>query len=142
MPRNVYCEINLHFTWHTLNNQQILTEALENRLYHYLQHRVIQEKGVFFHAVGGTANHVHLVVSVPPTLLISDWAGKLKGASAYYINHEITRRKVLEWQTGYGVVSFGTKDLEWVKRYVQRQKEHHAQGKVYERLERIDREAE
>jgi putative transposase len=142
MPRNVYHEINLHFTWHTLNDAPVLTEAIENRAHHYLQHRVLQEQGVFFHAIGGTETHVHLVVSVPPTLLISDWVGKLKGASSHYINHQIANRKLLEWQTGYGVVSFGTKDLEWVKRYVRNQKEHHAKGKVYERLERIDHDDE
>lgn len=43
----------------------------------------------------------------------------------------------LQWQAGYGVVSFGTKDLEWVKAYVRNQKEHHARGTVQERLERI-----
>jgi hypothetical protein len=43
---------------------------------------------------------------------------------------------------GYGVVSFGTKDLPWIVKYVRNQKEHHATGKIYERLERIDREGE
>ncbi|MCP9494378.1 MAG: hypothetical protein MSG64_07985 [Pyrinomonadaceae bacterium MAG19_C2-C3] len=38
----------------------------------------------------------------------------------------------------YGVVSFGTKDLEWVKQYVRNQKEHHACGQIYERLERTE----
>ena len=29
---------------------------------------------------------------------------------------------MLEWQAGYGVVSFGTKNLEWVKAYVRNQR--------------------
>jgi hypothetical protein len=45
--------------------------------------------------------------------------------------------KVLEWQTGYGVVSFGTKDLPWVQAYVRNQREHHAKGTTAERLERV-----
>jgi putative transposase len=43
----------------------------------------------------------------------------------------------VNWQTGYGIVSFGTGDLPWVKEYVQNQRQHHAQGKVIDRLERI-----
>jgi hypothetical protein len=35
------------------------------------------------------------------------------------------------------VVSFGTADLDWVKAYIRNQREHHAQGKVHDRLERI-----
>lgn len=46
---------------------------------------------------------------------------------------------VAEWQTGYGVVSFGAKDLPWVAAYIQNQREHHARGNAHGRLERITR---
>ena len=114
MPRNIYSEIHL---------------------------QIARTEGAFVHAIGGIADHVHLAVSVPPTLVISDWIGELKGAGAYYINHEICNRRVLEWQTGYGVVSFGTKDVPWVVAYIRNQKAHHAAGTVHERLERIVRES-
>ncbi len=55
----------------------------------------------------------------------------MKGASS----HEFG--KALQWQKGYGVVSFGTKDLEWVVSYVRNQKERHQTGRLSERLERI-----
>jgi REP element-mobilizing transposase RayT len=141
MPRNVYSEINLHLTWHTKSSIAVLDPVLEDRVHRYIQHRILKTQGVRFHAIGGTETHVHLGVSVLPTLLISDWLGELKGASAYYANHRIANRRVLEWQAGYGVVSFGTRDLDWVVRYILNQKEHHAQGTVYERLERIQRES-
>ncbi len=138
MPRNVYSEINLHLTWHTKQNAPVLTAEIEKRLHHYLKHRVLETPGVRFHEIGGMPDHVHLVVSVPPTLLISEWIGKLKGASAHHVNHEVADRKLLEWQTGYGVVSFGTRDLAWVVRYAQNQKQHHARGDAHARLERIE----
>jgi putative transposase len=136
--RYIYSEINLHMTWHVKENLPVLSDKIEDRLQHYLKHYVIETRGVTFHEVGGTETHVHLAVSVPPTLLLSEWIGKLKGASSFYINQEIANRKVLDWQDGYGVVSFGTGDLEWVKSYVRNQKEHHARGTTHERLERIE----
>jgi hypothetical protein len=42
---------------------------------------------------------------------------------------------VLEWQRGYGVVSFGTRNLHWARAYVENQREHHARGTLQERLE-------
>ena len=102
----------------------------------FLRHRAVDEPGVVFHGIGGTDDHVHLVATVPPTLLISEWVGRLKGASSHYINHEIANRKLLEWQTGYGVVSFGTSHLEWVLDYVRNQREHHRSGAAQQRLER------
>jgi putative transposase len=63
--------------------------------------------------------------------------GQLKGASSYEVNRRLgLRSKVLQWQSGYGVVSLGTKDIPRVKGYIQEQREHHARGTVYERLER------
>ncbi len=138
MPRNVYHEINLHMLWHTKDNARVLVDDVENRCHHDLKHRALQSPGVYVHAVDGIADHVHMAVSIRPTLLISEWIGQLKGASSFYINHEICNRKVLDWQTGYGVVSFGTKDLPCVIAYIKNQKRHHAPGQVYGRLERIN----
>ena len=88
--------------------------------------------------MGGTDDHVHIAVSVPPTLPIAEWIGRIKGASAHWVNHRIANRKLLEWRSGYGVVSFGTKDLPWVVAYVKNQRQRHANGKVYERLESVE----
>jgi hypothetical protein len=49
-------------------------------------------------------------------------------------------QKVLDWQTGYGLVSFGTKDLDWVVNYIRNQKQHHKKGTVVERLEKVGNE--
>ncbi len=93
---------------------------------------------VSVHGIGGTDDHVHLVVSVPPTLQLSVWIGELKGSSSHYINHEIANRQILHWQGGYGVVSFGSKDLQWVLAYVRNQREHHCNNGACDRLERIE----
>lgn len=140
MPRRVYSEINFHIIWHTKNNSPMITDDIEPKLYAFMKRKVLETPETIFHSVGGIADHIHIAVSVPPTIQPSDWVGKLKGASSYYVNHEITNRKVLEWQFGYGIISFGTKDLRWVIKYIENQKEHHAKGTFYERLERIDSE--
>jgi putative transposase len=138
MSQSFYSEINLHLTWHTKANLPVLTPRIEDRLYSYLQHRILETKGVILHAIGGTEDHVHVGVSVPPTLLISEWVGRLKGASSYYVNHEVARRRLLEWQRGYGVVCFPTARVDWVVRYILNQKEHHARGTTVDRLEKIE----
>lgn len=137
MARNYYSEINLHLTWHTKTSAPLLTPSVEAIVHHYLRGRCINTPGVYIHEIGGTETHVHLCVTIPPTLLISEWVGQLKGSSSHEANQKMGH-KVLDWQAGYGVVSFGTKDLEWVKRYVRNQKEHHAAGTIESRLERIE----
>jgi len=133
---STYSEINLHITWHTKRNMPLIKPEIESRLFKHLKHKIIETPDVYFHAIGGIENHIHLAVSVPPSLLISDWIGKLKGGSSYEINRD-SNNKLLEWQRGYGIVSFGTKDLDWVVAYVLNQKEHHKKGTVHKRLEKV-----
>lgn len=140
MPRRVYSEINLHITWHTKNNQPFITNQIEPHLYKFLKDKIIQTLEMFFHAIGGVSDHIHLAVSIPPTIQISDWIGKLKGASSHFINKEIANRKALEWQNGYGIVSFGTKDTKWVVKYIENQKRHHQENTTFTRLEIIETE--
>ena len=135
MSNAVYSEINLHMTWHTKSNLPMITPMIEEPLHRYLTHKIIETPGAYFHGIGGTETHIHIAASVEPNILISDWIGKLKGASAYYINHEV-KPKALEWQRGYGIVTFGTRDLKWVVDYINNQKVHHRKGTIHDRLER------
>jgi REP-associated tyrosine transposase len=137
MSRNYYAEINLHVTWHTKDSLPLLVPKVEAVTHHHLRGKCINTPGVFIHEIGGIETHVHLCLSIAPTVLISDFIGQLKGASAHEANQKLGA-KVLEWQAGYGVVSFGTGDLEWVKGYVRDQKQRHANGKVVARLEPIE----
>ena len=109
---------------------------IERCLHEYLRARALESAGVEVHAVGGIEDHVHLAVRVPPALLISDWIGDLKGASSWHINHRV-KPKTLQWQDGYGVVSFGKRSLAEVIEYIKHQKEHHEKGLTHSGLERI-----
>ena len=91
---------------------------------------------MYLHGVNGTATHVLLAVNVEPSGCISDLIGELKGACSYEMNQQ-TRYKAIEWQRGFGVVSFGRRQLPWVLDYIAKQKEHHAQGTTKHRLEQI-----
>jgi putative transposase len=105
-------------------------------------HEVLTERcratdGVILHAINGTKDHVHLAINSTPEICISDLVRILKGGSAHDVN-EVERMKRLEWQRGYGVVSFGRRNLTWVTKYIAGQKEHHAQGTIRKRLERTN----
>lgn len=139
MPRRVYSEINFHITWHTKSNMPLIKPEIESKLYQFLKQKILETPETYFHAIGGIENHIHLAVSIPPTIQPAEWIGQLKGASSHYIN-QLTTNKLLEWQHGYGILSFGTKDLKWVVNYVLNQKEHHKTGRIYKRLETIEKE--
>jgi len=138
MSHNYYSEINLHLTWHTKESLPLLTPQVQEIVYRCMRQKIINMPGAFVHEIGGIETHMHVAVSVPPTLLISEFVGQLKGASSHEVNEQLGMHGMkLQWQVGYGVVTFGTRDLEWIKEYVRNQQERHAQGRISDRLERI-----
>jgi len=136
MASHVFHEIYLHLTWHTKNSSPLLVAEFEPAVHEFLTSRCRKTNGVYFHGIGGTETHVHLAINIEPQVCISDLVGELKGSCSHAIN-KTQRFKRLEWQRGFGVVSFDKAHLDWVLRYIANQKEHHATGRIEERLERI-----
>ncbi len=136
MAGHVFHEIYLHLNWHVKDDRPTLNPDVEPLVHRMIKDRCRKIKGVYFHGIGGTETHVHLAVNIEPHVTISELVQDLKGGSSHDLNAQL-RRKELYWQRGYGMVSFGKNNLDWVLRYIASQKEHHAKGRVQDRLERI-----
>jgi len=135
MATHVFHEIYLHFNWHTQDDLPLLKPALARDSYAFIRKRCAQTEGVYFLGIGGTENHIHLVVKLEPSIAPSILIGDLKGACARAAN-KAAGRQVLRWQRGFGVVSFAKKHVKGVLAYVEKQKQHHAKGELREILER------
>lgn len=139
MSDHVFHDIFLHITWHTKNDLPLIKGDFEQAVYQFVCRRCTRARGVHLHGIGGTENHLHLALSIEPFVSISDLVGELKGASAREVNKQRSF-KALHWQRGFGVVSFGRKNLQFVLKYIEDQKEHHAKGTTRDRLERTGTE--
>ena len=73
------------------------------------------------------ADHVHLCVSIPPKLRVSEFVGYLKGKSALMVfdKHPEMGSKYNRhfWARGYYVTTVGEVSQEAVKRYITEQQE-------------------
>ena len=134
MSDHIFHDVCLHITWHTKNDEPLLREDIEQALNYFVRRRCAQTKGVVLHGIGGTKTHIHLAVNIEPFINISNFVGDIKGASSREINR-LKGFKVLYWQRGFGVVSFGWRNLPFVLEYLGKQKEHHSKGTVRDRLE-------
>ncbi len=130
----IYMEAFHHFVWATRKREHFITPDIERELYRCFRH-LCEEAHVQVHALNGLPDHVHLVVTLPPTLAPSVLMHDLKGASAHLINHLPQAKGCLYWQEGYGWLTFTQDDLPRIIRYVDRQKERHALGKLSPKLE-------
>jgi putative transposase len=77
------------------------------------------------------ADHVHLCVSIPPKLAVSEFVGYLKGKSALMIfdkHPEIGSKWDRSfWARGYYVSTVGNITEDAIKRYIQEQQEESKQ---------------
>ena len=132
-----YWKLYYHFVWGTKNRLPLIDSVLEPELYRAIVAKA-QKLGGFVHAIGGIENHIHLAVSIPPKLAPAKCIGDVKGNSSHFVNYVIKPDFEFHWQAEYGVVSFGERNLASVVRYIQNQKQHHADGSLITVLERMD----
>ena len=125
-----------HLVWATKGRQNLISLQREASFYKFIIGKA-DSLGCIIHAIGGTENHIHLVVSIPPNLAISDFVKKIKGSSTHQFNLESPpNAEKFSWQSGYGIFSLGSKQLNQAIAYVNNQKQHHAQGSTIVSLEK------
>lgn len=74
--------------------------------------------------IGGTSDHVHLLVGLKATHSIAETMRVLKGDSSRWVHEELGRTG-FAWQEGYGAFTVSRSDLASVASYVRGQEEHH-----------------
>ncbi|WP_322743741.1 IS200/IS605 family transposase [Vasconcelosia minhoensis] len=135
-----FWQLYYHLVWATKKRDALITKAHEERLYQYLRSKASKLECITY-AIGGTEDHIHLILSIPPKLSISQVVRQLKGSSSHELNQNISSSENrFGWQTEYGAFSLGKKQLHRAVEYVERQKEHHAAGSVISVLEQTNAE--
>ena len=132
-----YWKLHYHFIWGTKNRLALIDSLLEPELHRTIVAKV-QDMGGVLHAIGGTSDHIHIAVSVPPKVALAKFVGDVKGNSSHYINHVFKPDFEFYWQDEYGVLSFGEKGLAAVVRYIHNQKKHHADGMLNMAMEQMN----
>jgi REP element-mobilizing transposase RayT len=94
--------------------------------------------GGVVHAIGGVEDHVHVAVSIPPRLALSDFVGQLKGGSTHWVTHLSGHAQPFAWQQDYGALSFGKQALPKVVEYIHAQPDRHRTQQVSPAMERTE----
>ena len=125
--------LNYHIIWGTKYRNKVLSDEIEDSLKRMLLH-IAEEYGLSsVHMESGLDNHIHLLVSAPPKLSVTNIVRWLKGISARLLLQEYPELKKAYWKTSdrhlwsssYFVESIGTTNQDAIAKYVddQRRKE-------------------
>jgi len=122
MP-STYTSLHFHLVFATKHREPTIASAWRPWLHQYMGGVVRESRGIAL-SVGGVEDHVHLLVGLSPTHCLSDFMRALKSASS-------ARAKAwcsfpgFQWQEGYSAFTVSDSGLTRVKRYIERQEEHH-----------------
>ena len=119
-----FTSCHLHCVWSTKNRTPFLDSDLRERLWPYLG-GIARENKMKALAVGGVADHVHILVSLPGILSVAKAIQLLKGNSSKWIHETFPKRAFFGWQEGYGAFSIGVSGIEATTSYIRNQEEHH-----------------
>jgi REP element-mobilizing transposase RayT len=75
--------------------------------------------------IGGTANHLHLLVSQSKNIALAFLLEELKKSSSKWIKKQDASLRLFKWQDGYGAFTIGQSNVAGLKRYIELQKTHH-----------------
>ena len=76
-------------------------------------------------AIGGVADHVHILLSLPGTMSVAKAMQLLKGNSSKWIHETFPKLRTFAWQEGYAAFSLGVSGIEETRAYISNQEEHH-----------------
>jgi putative transposase len=112
-----------HLIWSTKNREPLITNELKSGIYSYI-HGIIKNHDGILLSIGGTANHVHLLVAFRFPDRYFSLVKEIKQSSTLWMNKNCRNCHFL-WQEGYGSFSVSYSTLERVIHYIKNQEEHH-----------------
>src|SRR5258708_18421135 len=118
MP-STHLSIHLHVVFSTKHRQPFVSDDWRDRLHAFLG-GAVRTAGCIPECIGGTPDHVHLLIGIRATHRLSDVMRDIKHSSSNWV-HETIGLRDFGWQDGYGAFSVAPSQRETVKAYINNQ---------------------
>lgn len=118
---HTYVSDLVHCVFSTKHRQNAIAPDKLADLWSYLG-GIARKNGFKALAIGGTENHVHILLSLPATMPLAKAMQLLKGGSSKWMNDNGGE---FAWQEGYGAFTLGISQQANTVHYINTQAEHH-----------------
>ncbi len=114
----------MHIVFSTKDRYPFIDEHIDDELFKYLggTSREMECKPII---VGGTHDHVHLLVLLSQKIALMKLIETIKSHSSNWIKTKGANYKNFYWQRGYGGFSVNPTEIEIVQKYILNQRDHH-----------------
>jgi REP element-mobilizing transposase RayT len=136
MPQS-FSAVHVHVVFSTLGRQPFLSEPEFRHEMHRILGSLSGRLGCPTVLVGGVEDHVHLLARLGREVSQSAWVKEIKRQSTTSAKE---RQPAFRWQSGFGAFSVGLAEIATVRRYIERQEEHHRVSSFQDELLSLLRE--
>jgi putative transposase len=112
----------VHCVFSTKQRRKLICTETQPELWSFIG-GIARKNGFKTLIVGGTEDHIHILLSLPATMPLAKAVQLLKGSSSRWMNE--TQAKGFSWQEGYGAFTLGVSQKPRTIDYIKRQAEHH-----------------
>jgi putative transposase len=120
---STHLSLHYHIVFGTKHQRPLIAVEWRPRLHAYLG-GAAKTLDIVPEAIGGVADHVHLLLGMRATHRLADVMCDVKRTSSAWV-HDTIGEKDFEWQDGYGAFTVSVSLLETVRNYIAHQEEHH-----------------
>jgi putative transposase len=129
---HTYTSLLTHCVFSTKERRRMIPEELQPRLWSYMG-GIARTNKIKALAIGGTDDHVHVLVSLPSHISVAKAMQLVKAGSSKWMHDELGK-KLFSWQESYGAFSIGITQIPATVKYINSQKEHHQRRTFDEEL--------
>jgi REP element-mobilizing transposase RayT len=120
---HTYCCSLFHAVFSTKDRRNTITPDVQPRLWQYIG-GIAHNHGTKALPVGGSDDHVHILLSIPSTITIADAMRIIRSESSRWM-HVTCGLQGFEWLEGYGAFSIGSSQKQATLAYIAGQEKHH-----------------
>ena len=119
---HTYTNLIYHIVFSTQGHLPLLKPEYRQELFAYLG-GLVKEKGGLPIIINGVADHIHLLILLPPNLSVSEAMKFAKANSSRWMKQRF--KTPFAWQTGFGAFSVSRSNVPAVAKYIRDQEAHH-----------------
>lgn len=121
---NTYISLYVHYVFTTTQRLPLIKPGIRKRLWAYMS-EIAKGHRMKALSVGGTEDHVHILLSLPATVSVSKAIQLIKGSSSKWVSETFEGFTEFAWQEGYGAFSVSVSGIGETIRYIENQEVHH-----------------
>src|SRR3954451_23323311 len=110
---NTFSQIYIQVVFAVQGRQNLISSEWKEELYKYIT-GIVTNHGQKLIAIGGVADHIHILIGFKPNFEISKLVQEIKANSSRFINKKQFVRGRFSWQEGFGAFSYSRSQLDTV----------------------------